>query len=169
MFTDPDKPEALKTVHGNKVIVKDKNGDDMAFDVGKYAKMVATTQTQQASVMARHQRLHELGVDLVMVIGSNSENFCTEFVGKVFSISGNHPKYPPLADLPWGGPPFHPNCSKTTRPFIEDLADPEDLERAVPDQGSRSMLKQTPSQAQRIYRQSIKAQTSIDRHCGHAA
>ena len=154
--------DELKAIAGDRIGIIDRNGGVIEFDVGYYAKMVATTQTRQASVLARHQRLRDLGVDLVMVIGSSSENFCTEFVGKVFSISGNHPKYPPLADLPWGGPPFHPNCSKTTRPFIEDLADPEDLERAVPDQGSRSMLKQTPSQAQRIYRQSLKAQT-LDR------
>jgi hypothetical protein len=31
---------------------------------------------------------------------------CIPHIGKVFSISGNHPDYP---ELPDGGPPWHPN------------------------------------------------------------
>ncbi|MCC6679877.1 MAG: hypothetical protein IT445_03145, partial [Phycisphaeraceae bacterium] len=124
--------EALRKVHGGKVTITDKNGDPMEFPVGYYAKLVAVTKTREATCKARHARLADRGIDLVKVIGRVSTNFCTAYLNKVFSISGTHKKYPSLDTLPGGGPPFHPQCSKSTAPFIEELADPEDLAAAAP-------------------------------------
>lgn len=147
-----DLREKLKTVHGNKVTITDRNGSPMEFDAGYYAKMVAVTKTRQATVKARHERLRERGIDLVKITGKISKNFCTAYVGKVFSISGAHPEYPPLSSLPGGGPPFHPNCSKGTAPFIEALADPQKLADAKPDPDTRSMLnEQNRSALQKKY------------------
>lgn len=115
--------DALKSVHGDKVIIQDKNGRDMAFDTGEYARMVANTKTRQATCQARHIRLRQHGVDLVIITGRQTNNFCSDYLGEVFSISGTSDKYPPLSSLPGGGPPFHPNCSKGTAPFVEALAD----------------------------------------------
>lgn len=133
--------EALQKVHGNKVTITDKNGDPMDFDTGYYAKMVAHTKMRQATCTARHDRLAQHGIDLVIVVGRRSDNFCTEYLNKVFSISGKSDTYPPLSSLPGGGPPFHPNCSKSTAPFIEDLATPQELEIAAPDKSLNDALK----------------------------
>lgn len=132
--------EALKVVHGDKVLIKDKNGQDMAFEVGRYAKMVAVTKSRETTVKARHAKLQEKGIDLVVITGKQSNNFCTAYMDKVFSISGDHPKYPPLTSLPGGGPPFHPNCSKGTAPFIEELADPEEITAGQPDADTQAFL-----------------------------
>lgn len=131
--------EALAKVHGGKVTIMSKAGP-MEFKTGYYAEMVARTKTREAVVRARHQRLSDTGIDLVVVTGRISANFCTAYVGKVFSISGDHPKYPPLSSLPGGGPPFHPNCSKGTAPFIEALADPQAIAAGEPDRDTNLML-----------------------------
>jgi len=116
--------ERLKKIHnGNVVTVINKNGDPMDFDAGSYAKMVVHTRAREASTIARHERLNEEGIDLVIILGRISKNFCTAYVGKVFSLSGNHPRFPAITQLP-SEPPFHPNCSKSTAAFIEQLASP---------------------------------------------
>jgi len=132
--------EALKKVHGEKVTITDKNGQPMEFETGYYARMVAVTKTRAAVCTARHARLQERGIDLVVVIGRQSANFCTAYMDKVFSISGASDTYPPLSSLPSGGPPFHPNCSKGTAPFIEALADPEEIAAGLPDPDTDKLL-----------------------------
>ena len=144
--------EALKKVHGKKVTITDKNGQPMTFDAGYYAQMVAVTKTREATSKARHARLSDRGIDLVKVVGRISVNFCTGYLDKVFSISGSHPKYPPLASLPGGGPPFHVQCSKSTAPFIVGLADPEDIEAGEPDPDTDKLLNvQDRSELQRRF------------------
>lgn len=96
------------------------------MSVRAYARTVAITRTREATVTARHARLSERGVNLVQITGKNSENFCTAFIGLVCSIGGA-PEIPgleivELSSLPGGGPPFHPNCSKGTAPYIHELA-----------------------------------------------
>lgn len=137
----------LEKVHGETVEI---NG--RSFDVRYYAEMVARTKTRQATVQARHGRLEALGLDLVSIVGRISDNFCTAFLGQVYSLSGRHAKYPALASLPGGGPPFHPNCSKSTRPFVEELATEKQLDMAEPDQTVGKLLGQSPAEAQRSYK-----------------
>lgn len=132
--------EALRKVHGSKVTIRDKNGDDITFGVGYYAKMVAVTKTREAVSKGRHARLASRGMDLVVIVGRISTNFCTAYMDKVFSISGTHDRYPALARLPGGGPPFHPNCTKGTAPFIEALADAQDIAAGEPDPDLEPML-----------------------------
>jgi hypothetical protein len=143
----------LERVNGKQITIVNKNGDPMTFDVRTYARMVATTKTREIMETARHRRLADSGIDLVRIIGAVSVNFCTAYLGAVFSLKGDHPKYPPLSSLPGGkGPPFHPNCSKSTRPFIEDLATTTQLEEAAGVQDLEKMTGITPSQAQKRFK-----------------
>ncbi len=93
--------------------------------VRRYAEMLVRTRTRQATVQARHERLIQHDVRLVSIVGALSENFCTAYLGRVFSIDGSDDRYPALSELPGGGPPFHPNCSKSTRAYIERFASTE--------------------------------------------
>jgi len=71
----------------------------------------------------------------------------------VFYIGpGQHPRYPHFDSLPSGGPPFHPNCSKSVRAFVEDLASDEQKQRAqgVPD--AEKLLGVSPTEAQRRFK-----------------
>jgi hypothetical protein len=152
--------EALRAVHGEKVQVMSKNGSPIEFDVGYYASMVARTKTREATVSARHDRLSSLGLDLVAIIGRVSKSFCTAFLGQVFSLSGKSDKYPAYSSLPGGGPPFHPNCSKSTRPFVAELASDAQLDRAGGVDGADKLLGMDQSQAQRAF-QDLQLHTQV--------
>jgi hypothetical protein len=144
--------EEFRRVAGDEIAVRTKTGGVMNFEVGYYASMVARTRTRQASVHSRHQRLQQLGLNLVSIIGLLSKNFCTAYLGQVYSLDGRSDKYPALSDLPGGGPPFHPNCSKSTRPFIEELASEKQLDMAEGDDDQAKMLNIDPATAQRRFK-----------------
>lgn len=144
--------EALKAVHGETVTVIDKNGDPMHFEAGHYAKMVANTQTRKATTYSRHDALQKMDLDLVGIIGRVSKSFCTAFLGQVFSLSGKSGQYPAYSSLPGGGAPFHPNCSKGTRPFVEALASAHQMERAEGFADAHQLLGDDEATAQRKYK-----------------
>ena len=143
--------DAFKAVGNGTVVVKDKNGDLMNFDAGYYAGMVARTKTREATVKARHERLQQLDLDLVAIVGLVSTHFCTAFLGQVFSLSGKSDKYPAYSSLPGGGPPFHPNCSKSTRPFVPELANETQLEQADGLDDADKLLGMDQTQAHRAF------------------
>lgn len=144
--------EALKAVHGDTVSFPDKNGEVIHYDAGYYAKMVVVTQTRTATTVSRHRALESMDLDLVGIIGRVSASFCTAFLGQVFSLSGKSTKYPAYSSLPGGGPPFHPNCSKGTRPFVEALASDHQLTRAEGFTDSQELLGDDAAAAQRKYK-----------------
>jgi hypothetical protein len=144
--------EELRRVHGDEVQVIDKNGAPINFKVGYYAGMVVRTKTREANQKAKLGRQQQLGLDLVAVIGRVSKNFCTAYLRQVFSISGKSDKYPAYSSLPGGGAPFHPFCSKSTRPFVEDLASEKQLQNAEGDEDSDSFLNIDATTAQRRFK-----------------
>lgn len=83
-------------------------------------------QAQMSRGLLRRQltlaRAIEAGMDLVQISNNPSTigDFCDLYRGKVFSISGEHPYYPPLAYCPNGGTPFHPWCRHVMFPVILD-------------------------------------------------
>lgn len=116
--------DALQKVYDDKVTIQTKIGP-MEFDVDYYARMVANSKMRQATVLSRHQRLAEHGIDLVRVVGRISKYPCSLLLGHVFSLSGESRKYPAWDSVSEGQMPyhlFHPNCTKSTVPFIEELA-----------------------------------------------
>ncbi len=117
LFRQPGDEESFRKL-GSRII----SVGAAHMTVRNYAEMLVRTRTREAVVHARHETLSRNGVDLVIVDGRISKNFCTRYVGMICSISGSHSKWPALSSLPGGGPPFHPNCSKSTRPYIEHLA-----------------------------------------------
>jgi hypothetical protein len=137
----------LKAVAGDTIPINGRN-----YDTKKYAELVGRTKTREATVTARHDRLEELGVDLVTIVGRISTNFCTAFLGQVFSLSGKSDKYEAYSALPGGGPPFHPNCSKSSAPFIEELASDHQLKTADGVEDAQKLLSMTPAEAQRAFK-----------------
>jgi len=143
--------EELERVSGGQTI----NVNGRNYTAEYYAEMVVRTRTREAMESARHERLGELGIDLVTIVGRVSTNPCTGFLGKIFSISGKSDKYPSLSSLPGDGPPFHPNCTKSTAPFIEELASEAEIrvgsDNADVLQLARAWTRQGPAAAQRTY------------------
>ena len=152
--------DELRKIHGGEVEIVGKDGVARNYGVGYYAEMVARTQTREATVKARHQQLAELDIDLVMVVGRVSDNFCSAYLGMVFSLSGNSDTYPSIDEI--DGPPFHPNCSKSTRPFIPELASRQQLEAAEGVDGAEKLLGLKGYAAQRAY-QSLQLRSRVQR------
>lgn len=122
LFRDPNSAVAVSYRKlGNQQIQVGK----ATMNVRQYASTLTRTRMREATVAARHDRLSSRGVRLVQITGRQSVNFCTAFVGLVCSIDGSTEvegmQVIPLSDLPGGGPPFHPNCSKGTAAYIPSL------------------------------------------------
>jgi hypothetical protein len=116
-----------------------------------YAELVFNCKGKEAFNVATVRRLADRGIDLVRIIGSLSPRFCTTFRGKVYSISGTHPLYPPLASLPGGGPPFHPRCTKSVVAFVPELATEQQLAEAMPTPAAAALAGKSAAEAQAIH------------------
>ncbi len=145
------RDQLIKVNDGRLVTIIDKNSDPMTFDAAKYAETVVRTKTREAVETGRHERLLSKGISLVSITGRLSKYFCSAFLGQVFSIDGGSDKYPALSSLPGGGPPFHPNCSKSTRAFIADLASEEQLAAADGVDDAQKLIGMDQGKAQRAF------------------
>jgi hypothetical protein len=88
------------------------------YNLRAYAELVARTRMREAQTEATKAICTEFDNDLVEI--PEHDNPCPEcapYQGQVYSISGNHPKYPPLPD---GGPPWHPRCEDVCNPTSEN-------------------------------------------------
>jgi hypothetical protein len=84
------------------------NINGRSFNLRSYAELVARTRMREASTEASIEQNKQYGNDLVEIPKhENPCDVCDEYVGNIYSISGDSPDYPLLPD---GGPPFHPNC-----------------------------------------------------------
>lgn len=117
LFRQPGDEESYRKL-GNRIITVGRAN----MTIRAYSETLVRTRTREAVVHARHEQLTRHGVDLVIIDGRISKNFCTRYIGLICSLGGDHPRWPAISSLPGGGPPFHPNCSKSTRPYIEHLA-----------------------------------------------
>ncbi|HEX8342825.1 MAG TPA: hypothetical protein VF624_18120, partial [Tepidisphaeraceae bacterium] len=125
-----------------------------SFKPDDYAELVFQTKLAETTNVATVQRLQGRGIFYVKVIGSNSRNFCTAFVGRVFYTGpGSDPLglYPHISELPRGGAPFHPRCTKRYVPFVPRLATPAQLEDAQLRPHERELLGKPTPQAQKTY------------------
>lgn len=90
------------------------------FSLGYYATLQANQMKYDAISRAAMLRTEAAGQDLVQVSLNYSTigDYCDEYRGKVFSISGDDPNYPSVNTLPNGGCPMHPNCHHVLLPFV---------------------------------------------------
>lgn len=110
-----------------------RNGRIVRYSYDYYTSLQAFTVRQHLIREITINRTVEAGYDLVQISGNPSTvgDFCDLYRGKVFSISGTHTFYSPLAETPNGGPPFHPWCRHTAAPFMED--DLDEVLRNIPE------------------------------------
>lgn len=115
----------LKGIEG----IEGKDGRMMSLDT--YATLTARSRTREATNSATINQLNALGRDLVKISKHNTNcPICAPLEGRVFSISGNDKRYPPLS-VAFRGPysNIHPNCSHVPEPYIEELADDTEGDR----------------------------------------
>jgi hypothetical protein len=107
----------MKATNGQYITIIDKNGNPEQWDLKAYASMVARTKLAEASTQAVVNTTTAIGEDLVQVSAHNTTcAVCAEFEGKIYSLSGKDPDFPPADDLP----PYHPNCAHRISTVIKE-------------------------------------------------
>jgi len=97
-------------VDGDFIIINDRY-----YNLRKYAKMLARTTLHNAQAAATLDSCKRFENDLVEITDHNTIcNYCKQFEGGVFSISGNDPDYPSLDSS--GFLEAHPNCEHRALP-----------------------------------------------------
>lgn len=89
-----------------------------------YADLLARTLTRAAVTEGTINRLIEYDVDLVIFSNTGAIDWCRIYENQIFSISGKSRRYPMLTMRP----PLHINCTHTLSGFVEDLAEPYEIE-----------------------------------------
>ncbi|MDF2884732.1 MAG: Phage minor capsid protein 2 [Clostridiaceae bacterium] len=115
-----------KLISGGINGIKDKRGRNISLDA--YASTVARSTTREATNKATTNQLTGLGYDLVKVSShATTCPLCSVYQGRVYSISGKNPNYPPL-DTAFSGDyaNIHPNCRHVLMPYIPELDDNAD-------------------------------------------
>lgn len=91
------------------------------YQPAKYAELLARTRTREASSQGTINTSLRYGVDLVQW-DAHAEicEYCAQFAGRTYSISGTDGDFPALTEEP----PLHPNCKcvivPVTREALED-------------------------------------------------
>jgi len=82
-----------------------------------YSELVARTKFHDAHSEAALSEAKNYDTDLMQISSHNTTTkLCMDFEGKIFSVSGKDPRFPPLTDTP----PYHPNCLHLMFPAFED-------------------------------------------------
>jgi len=95
------------------------NARSYRYSLDYYTSLLVNRLKYEAISRATLLRSMQSGHDLVQVSPNPSTigDYCDEYRGKVFSISGMHAHYPPVSEIPSGGCPMHPHCHHSLRPF----------------------------------------------------
>ena len=90
---------------GRFISLIDKNGKELKWNIKKYAERLLRTETRVLQTQGVLDAAQEVDSDLVQVSSHNSNcSICVGYEGKIYSVSGNSPLFPPLDDTP----PYHP-------------------------------------------------------------
>lgn len=102
------------------------------YNVENYAKTVARSATREATNTASKNTSKFVGSNLLKMSTHNPTcEVCGPLQGRVYSVDGNHPIYPPIKSA-WGHEGYaniHPNCRHVFSPYIEALKSDEELEK----------------------------------------
>lgn len=81
-----------------------------------YAQMVGRVKFHEANAEAALMTAANYDTDLIQVSSHNTKTtICLDFEGKIFSVSGKDPRFPPLTEVP----PYHVNCLHLLNPTFE--------------------------------------------------
>jgi hypothetical protein len=98
----------------------DRAGREWSMD--HYADMVVNTVAAEAERHGIQNRLIEMGEDLVEVSESDHENeceVCSEYEGRILSLTGSTPGYQTVAEAVEAGL-LHPYCNHDLLPYLPD-------------------------------------------------
>ncbi|MFB4472149.1 phage minor capsid protein [Oceanobacillus caeni] len=124
--TKRDLIKALKTDGVTSFIDAGKKN----WTIENYSSMAIRTKSRLIHNEGLENRLSEYreiypnseNFDLIQISSHGSNCWCGLYEGTVWSISGNHPDYPSVDQLPnYPYKSFHPNCKHVWKPYIIEL------------------------------------------------
>jgi hypothetical protein len=88
-----------------------------------YAHLRARTDGAGAQTRGTIDQCLAFGVNLVRISWHNTSTpICKPHERQVYSLTGEHPRFPPLASTPRGGAPFHDFCIHGVLPELDEVA-----------------------------------------------
>ncbi len=90
-----------------------------------YINMVTRSMSNNIANHMQDARMDEYGVDLIEISShSGARPKCASFQGRIYSKSGEHPKYPSFSVTTYGQPDglFGINCRHIKYPYIEGIS-----------------------------------------------
>lgn len=132
--------------------------------VDRYIEQLVRTQVAQARTNAQRSELLRANYPLVRVSLNEPlhPDMCSLYIGKVFALTEEASKtfgVPHVAQLPNGGPPFHPNCRHFEIPFFPDMEPLEDLNHLAIEPPPRWALTADARDVERRVRALIRGQS----------
>lgn len=86
------------------------------YDPKSYARLIARTRTREATTIGQINSAFNSAMVLVQIdVHSDACEICQQYMGRVFTLEGQHPDFPKLERTP----PFHPNCECNLYPVTE--------------------------------------------------
>lgn len=102
------------------------NGSRVPID--KYMKGVIQYNQRKAHVVGTENTITQNGIDLLYVnyVGITCE-YCAQYQGRVYSISGKDPRFPKLEKRP----PYHAHCVHSVSAFVEEYQQTDEVDRML--------------------------------------
>lgn len=125
------------------------------WGVEGYISMITRTMSNRVTNDMQDARMDEWGVDLIEVSSHmGARPLCAPYQGRIFSRSGNHPKYPAFSETSYGKPAglFGINCGHVKYPYIEGVT----IKRYEPYDEAENAQAYKESQKQRAIERAIR-------------
>lgn len=122
-----------------------------------YANMVIRSNTRRVTTEVQMARAKEYGCDLVEISAhAGARPLCAPYQGKIFSLSGKDPKYPPFSSTSYGEPAglFGINCGHMQYPYFPGIS--EQTYHPIGDEEQNAEVY-AESQRQRLLERTIRA------------
>lgn len=136
-----------------------RNGKLVNLPLSSYAETVIRSTTAEVTNQASIRRTQRVGGDLVkMTSHAESCPICWPLQGRVYSISGDDPEYPPLETAFSGDHAnIHPNCRHRIKPYIPALKSDQELAQDKAFSNRSFDIGRMSRSQQRIFNRQIKA------------
>lgn len=136
-----------------------RNGKDVNLPLSSYTETVIRSTTAEVTNQASIRRTMRVGGDLVkMTSHLESCPICWPLQGRVYSISGTDPEYPPLETAYSGDHAnIHPNCRHRIKPYILELKTPAEIKKDQKFSNRPFEIDDMSKEQQAIFDRQIKA------------
>ena len=152
-FTRRQMTQDLMERFADENITGIRYSDGRTMNINSYSELVARSQTGNAAREAAIRRQQEYGLDLCQIsVHYPCSDLCIDEQGRVYSVSGQSDRYPPLSEAISNGL-YHVNCKHSQSAYIEGTSKLPD--RDVSKTRNKEMYE--ASQRQRAIERKIRA------------